>query len=192
MRLDPTRVGRDANRIADEMIAHFAGQLSAEVTVTIEIEATLADGSADESVRRKGNGGTTRSVPALAVSFGDAELTILGPAGSSMPRRPHCVHGPAPRAARGCRAAAYDPGGVHQHSPKGGSSMTAVERLRAWADSWPNNRTISVTKRPTGWVVTVAVPSPVKFGHSAVNDSLETASSECIAALVEVGEDVPV
>ena len=69
--------------------------------------------------------------------------------------------------------------------------MTAVERLRAWADSWPNNRTISVQKRPTDWIVTVAVPSPVKFQHTGVNESLEAASSECIAALVDVGEDVP-
>ena len=39
VRLDSTRVGRDAGRIADEVIAHLAGQMGAEVTVTIEIDA---------------------------------------------------------------------------------------------------------------------------------------------------------
>ncbi len=49
--LDPTRVGRDASRIADEIIAHLAGQVGAEVTVTLEIEATLRDGASDQTVR---------------------------------------------------------------------------------------------------------------------------------------------
>ena len=49
--LDPTRVGRDASRIADEVIAHLAGQVGAEVTVTLEIEASLADGASDQIVR---------------------------------------------------------------------------------------------------------------------------------------------
>ena len=51
MRLDPARVGRDAGRIADEVIAHLAGQMGAEVTVTLEIEATLPDGASDQIVR---------------------------------------------------------------------------------------------------------------------------------------------
>ena len=51
VRLDPTRVGRDASRIADEVIAHLAGQVGAEVTVTLEIEATLPDGASDQIVR---------------------------------------------------------------------------------------------------------------------------------------------
>ena len=33
------------------MIAHFPGQVGAEVTVTLEIEATLADGASDQIVR---------------------------------------------------------------------------------------------------------------------------------------------
>jgi len=49
--LDPARVGRDASRIADEVIAHFAGQVGANVTVTLEIEATLPDGASDQMVR---------------------------------------------------------------------------------------------------------------------------------------------
>ena len=49
--LDPTRVGRDASRIADEVIAHLAGQVGAEVTVTLEIAVFLPDGASDQIVR---------------------------------------------------------------------------------------------------------------------------------------------
>ena len=49
--LDPARVGRDASRIADEVIAHLAGQVGAEVTVTLEIEASLPNGASDQIVR---------------------------------------------------------------------------------------------------------------------------------------------
>ena len=49
--LDPARVGRDASRIADEVIAHLAGQVGAEVTVTLEIEARLPGGASDQIVR---------------------------------------------------------------------------------------------------------------------------------------------
>lgn len=49
--LDSARVGRDASRIADEVIAHLAGQVGAEVTVTLEIEASLPAGASDQIVR---------------------------------------------------------------------------------------------------------------------------------------------
>lgn len=49
--LDPARVGRDASRIADEVIAHLAGQVGAEVTVTLEIEAILPGSASDQTVR---------------------------------------------------------------------------------------------------------------------------------------------
>lgn len=42
--LDPTRVGRDASRIAEEVIAHLAGLPGSEVTVTLEIEAQVPAG----------------------------------------------------------------------------------------------------------------------------------------------------
>jgi predicted AAA+ superfamily ATPase len=51
VRVDSARVGRDAGRIADEVIAHLAGQVGAEVTVTIEIEARLPNGASDHLVR---------------------------------------------------------------------------------------------------------------------------------------------
>lgn len=51
IQLDSTRVGLDASRIADEVISHLAGQVGAEVTVTLEIEATLTSGASDQIVR---------------------------------------------------------------------------------------------------------------------------------------------
>ena len=49
--LDPARVGRDASRIADEVIAHLAGQVGVQVRVTLEIDATLPNGATDQIVR---------------------------------------------------------------------------------------------------------------------------------------------
>ena len=51
VQLDPARVGRDASRIADEVIAHLAGLVGAEVTVTLEIEAKIPGGAPDQIVR---------------------------------------------------------------------------------------------------------------------------------------------
>jgi len=49
--LNTTRVGRDASLIADEVIAHLAGLVGAEVTVTLEIEAKIPSGAPDNVVR---------------------------------------------------------------------------------------------------------------------------------------------
>ena len=49
--LDPTRVGRDAGRIADEVIAHLAGLVGSDLKVTLEIEARIANGAPDNVVR---------------------------------------------------------------------------------------------------------------------------------------------
>jgi predicted AAA+ superfamily ATPase len=49
--LDPARVGRDAGRIADEVISHLAGLVGAQVSVTIEIEADVPAGVPDHVVR---------------------------------------------------------------------------------------------------------------------------------------------
>ena len=51
VKLDSARVGRDAARIADEVISHLVAQMGAEVTVTLEIEATLPNGASDQLVR---------------------------------------------------------------------------------------------------------------------------------------------
>jgi hypothetical protein len=49
--LDATRVGRDAGRIADEVISHLSGLVGAHVKVTLEIEAEIPDGAPDNVVR---------------------------------------------------------------------------------------------------------------------------------------------
>ncbi len=49
--LDPTRVGRDAGRVADEVIAHLAGLVGSKVKVTLEIEAEIPSGAPDHVVR---------------------------------------------------------------------------------------------------------------------------------------------
>lgn len=49
--LDPARVGRDAGRIADEVVAHLSGMLGAKVKVTLEIEAEIFSGVPDNVVR---------------------------------------------------------------------------------------------------------------------------------------------
>jgi hypothetical protein len=49
--LDPNRVGRDAGRIADEVISHLAGLIGADVKVTLEIQATMPSGAPDNVVR---------------------------------------------------------------------------------------------------------------------------------------------
>ena len=49
--LDATRVGRDASQIADEVIAHLAGLVGTQVTVTLEIQAEIPDGAPDHVVR---------------------------------------------------------------------------------------------------------------------------------------------
>ena len=49
--LDSARVGRDASRIADEVISHFSGLVGAKVTVTLEIAAEVPSGAPDHVVR---------------------------------------------------------------------------------------------------------------------------------------------
>jgi predicted AAA+ superfamily ATPase len=49
--LDATRTGRDAGRIAEEVISHLSALIGAKVTVTLEIEAQIPDGAPDNVVR---------------------------------------------------------------------------------------------------------------------------------------------
>ncbi|MFN0071171.1 MAG: Swt1 family HEPN domain-containing protein [Chloroflexota bacterium] len=49
--LDSARVGRDASRVAEEVIAHLATLREAGVRVTLEIEADLPDGAPENIVR---------------------------------------------------------------------------------------------------------------------------------------------
>jgi predicted AAA+ superfamily ATPase len=49
--LDATRVGRDASHVADEVISHLSSLIGANVRVTLEIEATIPNGTPDNVVR---------------------------------------------------------------------------------------------------------------------------------------------
>ncbi len=49
--LDATRVGRDASRIAEEVIAHLSALVGAKVTVTLEVEAEMPSGAPEQVVR---------------------------------------------------------------------------------------------------------------------------------------------
>jgi hypothetical protein len=49
--LDATRVGRDAGRIADEVIAHLSGLVGSSIKVTLEIEADVSAGVPENVVR---------------------------------------------------------------------------------------------------------------------------------------------
>ena len=49
--LDTARVGRDASRIAEEVVSHLSGLVGASVRVTIEIEADIPEGASDQIVR---------------------------------------------------------------------------------------------------------------------------------------------
>jgi predicted AAA+ superfamily ATPase len=51
VQLDSLRVGRDAGRIADEVIQHLSGLVNADVEVTLEIQARIPDGVSDKTVR---------------------------------------------------------------------------------------------------------------------------------------------
>jgi hypothetical protein len=49
--LDSARVGRDASRIAEEVIAHLSALVGATVKVTLEIDADIPQGAPDNVVR---------------------------------------------------------------------------------------------------------------------------------------------
>lgn len=49
--LDTARVGRDAGRIAEEVVAHLTGLVGSTVSVTLEITAAIPSGAPDNVVR---------------------------------------------------------------------------------------------------------------------------------------------
>ena len=51
VKIDPLRLGRDAARIAEEVIQHLTGLLGANVEITMEIHAGLAENVSDKTVR---------------------------------------------------------------------------------------------------------------------------------------------
>lgn len=59
VRLDSARVGRDAGRIADEVISHLIGLVGANVTVNLDIDAEFPAGAPDQIVRTVTENGRT-------------------------------------------------------------------------------------------------------------------------------------
>jgi predicted AAA+ superfamily ATPase len=57
--LDSARVGRDAGRIADEVVTHLVGLVGSNVTVTLEIQAEIPAGAPDSVVRTVTENGRT-------------------------------------------------------------------------------------------------------------------------------------
>ncbi len=57
--LDPSRVGRDAGRIAEEVLSHLVALDGATVKVTMEIEAVIPEGASDQVVRTVTENGRT-------------------------------------------------------------------------------------------------------------------------------------
>jgi hypothetical protein len=51
VKVDPLRLGRDASRIAQEVVQHLTGLVGSKVEITIEIAADVADGASDKIVR---------------------------------------------------------------------------------------------------------------------------------------------
>ena len=51
VKVDPLRLGRDAARIAEEVVQHLTGLVGTNVEITIEIRADLAEGASDKTVR---------------------------------------------------------------------------------------------------------------------------------------------
>jgi hypothetical protein len=49
--LDSARVGRDASRIADEVITHLVGLVGSNVKITLDIDAEISAGVPDNVVR---------------------------------------------------------------------------------------------------------------------------------------------
>jgi len=49
--LDSARVGRDAGRIADEVVTHLVGLVGSSVRVTLEIDAEIPEGAPENVVR---------------------------------------------------------------------------------------------------------------------------------------------
>ena len=49
--LDPPRIGRDAGRIAEEVIAHFSGLMGAQVSIALEINVEVPNGIPEDKVR---------------------------------------------------------------------------------------------------------------------------------------------
>jgi hypothetical protein len=81
--LDPTRLAREAGRIADEVIAHLAGLVGSRVKVTLEVEDEVPSGVPDPVVR-------------TVTENSRADRWDEAPFSAKAYRTPHLGHSPAP------------------------------------------------------------------------------------------------
>ncbi len=51
VKVDPTRLARDAGQIAQEVVQHLTGLVGAKVEISLEIQAHIPDGAPDQVVR---------------------------------------------------------------------------------------------------------------------------------------------
>jgi hypothetical protein len=51
VKLDPLRLGRDASKIADEIVSHLSSIVGADVQITLDIQVKLPEGASDKLVR---------------------------------------------------------------------------------------------------------------------------------------------
>ena len=51
MTLDARRLGRDASRIAEEVVQHLSSIVGADVQITLDIQAGLPENASDKLVR---------------------------------------------------------------------------------------------------------------------------------------------
>jgi len=49
--LDPTRLGRDAGKVAEELVQHLSSLVGSNVEMTLEIHAEVPQGVPDQAVR---------------------------------------------------------------------------------------------------------------------------------------------
>jgi len=51
VQIDAVRLGRDAAKVAEEVVQHISGIVGANVEVTLEIRAEIPDGASEKVVR---------------------------------------------------------------------------------------------------------------------------------------------
>lgn len=52
VKLNPTRVGKEASQVAEDVIAHLENLSGANVELTLEIEVSIPEGAPERVVRR--------------------------------------------------------------------------------------------------------------------------------------------
>ena len=67
--LDPLRVGRDAGRVAEEVIQHLTGLVGSDVKVILDVSASIPDGVPENVVRTVTENARTLKFEQLGFEF---------------------------------------------------------------------------------------------------------------------------